>query len=117
MTRHIHFLFICNANMNRSATGEHAARSLGFAADSVGSRPDLLFGRPLTVDSINQTQRIVCMEACHRDAVLKIAPDRTSDIDVLDIPDVYYYGHPKLLAQLIAYCRQFSIKSGDSCPS
>lgn len=110
--RHIHFLFVCNANMNRSATGEHVARSLGFIADSVGSRPDLLVGRPLTKEAIEACQRIACMENHHREAVLKLAPDRGSDIDVLQIPDAFGYGNPELVRLLTAYVREFRISRG-----
>ncbi len=110
MKRHIHFLFVCNANMNRSATGEHVARAKGFAADSVGSRLDLLFGRPLTINSIQQAQRIVCMEPHHKDAVLELAPDRDPDIDVLHIPDQYSYNAPALVATLVRYVMQFKIR-------
>lgn len=31
----IHYLFVCSANMLRSPTAEHVARSMGYLADSI----------------------------------------------------------------------------------
>ena len=90
--RTIVFLFVCSANVARSATAEHLARQGRCIADSVGSDPSVAVRR-LTVE-------IICMEDEHAQAVLRLAPERAKDIIVWNIPDNYHYCEPALMAEI-----------------
>lgn len=91
------YLFVCSANMLRSPTAEHVARSMGFSADSAGAVPEWAV-RPLTVEAIQRAEHIVCMERSHADAVLKLVPDCV--VQVWNIPDDFDYCSPELVAMI-----------------
>jgi predicted protein tyrosine phosphatase len=99
--RSVVFLFVCSANVARSATAEHMARAGRCLSDSAGSDPQVAVRR-LTVEMIARARRIICMEEEHRQAVLSLAPARDRDITVWNIPDIYYYCEPALMAQISA---------------
>lgn len=83
------FLFVCSQNWQRSPTCEYVARTLGYAADSVGT--DLGAVRPLTAEAIGRAKRLVAMEPVHAKALARMAPGRAQDIECWDIPDEYSY--------------------------
>lgn len=97
--RSVVFLFVCSANVARSATAEHMSRQGHCLADSVGSNPTVAVRR-LTVETIARARRIVCMEEEHAQAVLRLAPERAKDIIVWNIPDNYHYCEPALMAEI-----------------
>lgn len=97
--RRVVFLFVCSANVARSATAEHLARRGRCISDSVGSHPSVAVRR-LTVESIRRARLIVCMEQEHADAVMRLAPERAKDIIVWGIPDDYHYCEPALIAAI-----------------
>lgn len=92
------YLFVCSANMLRSPTAEHVARSMGYSADSAGSEPSYSPIRPLTVEAIDRAENIVCMEQRHADAVLALRPEAAGRIQVWNVPDDFDYCHPELMA-------------------
>lgn len=97
--RTVVFLFVCTANIARSATAEHLARQGRCISDSVGSDPNVAVRR-LTVEAIARARRIICMEDEHVQAVLWLAPQRAKDIIVWNIPDIYHYCEPALMAEI-----------------
>ena len=97
--RSVVFLFVCSANIARSATAEHMARAGRCLADSVGSDPRVAV-RHLTLETIMRARRIICMEDENAEAVLRLAPQRAGDIIVWNIPDTYHYGEPALMAEI-----------------
>jgi predicted protein tyrosine phosphatase len=97
--RSIVFLFVCTANVARSATAEHLARQGRCISDSVGSDPQAAV-RHLTVETIARARRIICMEEEHAQAVLLLAPERAKDVIVWNIPDDYHYCQPALIAAI-----------------
>lgn len=97
--RTVVFLFVCSANVARSATAEHMARQGRCISDSVGSDP-IKAVRQLTVETIARARRIICMEDVHAQAVLQLAPMRARDITVWNIPDNYDYCEPALMAEI-----------------
>lgn len=100
------FLFVCSVNMLRSPTAEHVARSLGYSADSVGTEIASAI-RPITIESINRAEYIICMEMHHCLKVLELAKDRGKDTVVWNIPDDYGYCDPMLVAYLTTYISAF----------
>lgn len=93
------YLFVCSANMLRSPTAEHVARSMGFSADSVGAVPEWAV-RPLTLEAIQRAEHVVCMEQRHADAVLAMDPTCGPRVQVWNIPDDFDYCAPELVEML-----------------
>lgn len=90
------FLFVCTANMLRSPTCEHVARTLGFSADSAGTDPCAV--RPLTKEAVERAQEIICMETRHAAIVTLLLPlERQEGVKVWNIPDNYDYCDPDLI--------------------
>lgn len=90
------YLFVCSFNWARSPTAEYVARLFGYRADSAGT----VFNhavRPLTRESIERAERIVCMEEEHRVAVVRMVPKSHSRVEVWNIPDNYIYNDPELV--------------------
>lgn len=104
------FLFVCSYNKGRSPTCEHVARLKGFLADSAGSESVAV--RILTLEAIERAEAIVCMEECHEQAVLHLAPHRKDDVQIWHIPDVYGYCAPELIKLVEAYLR--AVRGGPS---
>ena len=94
------FLFVCSANMLRSPTAEHVARSMGYSADSAGSVPHYSPIRPLTLEAIERAEKIVCMEPHHAKAVYAVAPHRADDVEVWHIPDDFDYCDAELVKMI-----------------
>jgi predicted protein tyrosine phosphatase len=88
------YLFVCKANLQRSATAEHVARSLGYRADSCGWL-EAITVRPLTLASIENAKNIVVMEMMMVQKVKELAPHR--NVIVWDIPDRFAYCDPSLI--------------------
>lgn len=92
------YLFVCRANLRRSATAEHVARTMGYRADSAGAI-EVIAVRPLTLDQIEHAKHVILLEG---GIVLKefqkIAPNAV--IHVWDIPDNWDYCHPELVTLL-----------------
>lgn len=91
------YLFVCSGNKMRSPTAEHVARSLGYFADSAGSRLDHDPVRFLTREAIDRARHIICMEQEHAEAVLNLQPHCAGRLQVWDIPDVFDYCDPVLI--------------------
>lgn len=94
------FLFVCSANVLRSPTCEHVARLHGFSADSVGCDTRCNPVRVLTIESMQRAERIVCMEEHHRQTCLALngGIEGIGKLEVWNIPDIYNYCEPQLIA-------------------
>ena len=90
-------LFVCNQNENRSKTAEELFKNR-FNAKSVG----LYNNKPVTVKQILWADTIIVMEDAQRSEIAKRFPKHymLKRILSLDIPDVYHYNQPKLVALL-----------------
>jgi predicted protein tyrosine phosphatase len=88
------YLFICKANIARSATAEHVARSMGYRADSAGWL-DVITVRPVTQDQLDHARQVVCMEESVAKEVRKQFPN--TQLVVWNIPDVFKYCDPQLM--------------------
>ena len=101
-------LFVCTGNVDRSPTAEHLfdkdetviAKSAGV---SVGATV------PLTKELMEWADVVFVMEWKHEKAALKIAPSCWKKLEVLGIPDKYYFGQPELISllkeRLASYCQ------------
>jgi predicted protein tyrosine phosphatase len=90
-------LFVCSANQDRSPTGEDIYKNQpGFEAKSAGTM--LEYARvPISKELIDWADLILCMENQHRVKVLKLNLDAKGKTVVLNIPEIYYHGHPELV--------------------
>lgn len=93
----IDYLFICSQNWMRSPTAEHVARSLGYKAISAGTDLDAV--RTVTVEDVERSDRVICMEQHHAKQVTYVAGLQAviGKIDVWDILDMYDYCQPELI--------------------
>lgn len=99
------FLFVCSAGMLRSPTAAAVATRLGHNARSCGSSPYALI--PLTANLIAWADKIYFVNeenyaeakdnfSNHSVSLEELATKST----VWDIPDIYEYMHPDLVATL-----------------
>jgi predicted protein tyrosine phosphatase len=90
-------LFVCSANQDRSPTGEDIYKNQpGFEAKSAGTMLEYATV-PISKELIGWADLILCMENHHRVKVLKLNPDAKGKTVVLNIPEIYYRGHPELV--------------------
>lgn len=89
-------LFICNWNQNRSKTAEELFRK-HFQTRSAG-----LYNNPVTVEQISWAELIVVMEEEMRTELSRRFPALylRKQIISLDIPNIYRYNQPELIALL-----------------
>ena len=93
----IKLLFVCTANIDRSPTGEDIFKGQsGFDVKSAGTDKDYATV-PISKELIEWADIIFCMEDHHRKKVVKMCPEATGKVVVLDIPDYYYRGDPELV--------------------
>ena len=90
-------LFVCTANLQRSPTGEDVYKDQpGFEARSAGTDEDYATV-PISKELIEWADVIFCMEKHHSKEILKRNPKVANKIAILNIPDIYYRGHPELV--------------------
>lgn len=94
-------LFVCTANIDRSATAEDLLRGDdSFEVLSAGTW--LHARRKISRELLDWADKIFVMEEHHKDAVLDLKPDAENKIILLDIPDAYPKSHPELVKTLKA---------------
>lgn len=92
-------LFVCSGGMLRSATSAHwAASILDWNTRSAGTMDAAL--PPIHKNLAEWAEVIYCMEPEHAAYVKKKFPWAKDKVEVLDIPDCFYYRHPKLVELL-----------------
>ncbi len=108
-------LFICSKNRWRSPTAEYIAKKdYQLNAKSAGTSPKAK--RKVSKTLLEWADIVLVMEGKHLDYLLQSFADIVAqkDIRVLDIPDVYPYMHPELIALLrydLAFIKLSSVKS------
>lgn len=105
-------LFVCSRNLMRSPTVETVFSTYaGVEALSAGTSPDA--ETPLSLDLIEWADIIFVMEANHRRLINQrfAKAMRDKQLVVLEIPDVYAYMDPPLVALLKAKVTPY-LKSG-----
>jgi predicted protein tyrosine phosphatase len=86
--------------MLRSATAaQWAATALDWNTRSCGTREDCALP-PAHANLLEWADVIYCMENHHRDVLATRFPWAQEKMQVLGIPDVFFYRHPVLLALL-----------------
>jgi predicted protein tyrosine phosphatase len=97
-------LFVCGRNVDRSPTAEHLFDGIdGFEAKSAGV--SLGATVPLTRELMERADAVYVMEYKHQKAALKIAPSCWKKIEILEIPDKYYWDQPELKQLLVEKLR------------
>lgn len=93
----MNILFICNQNQHRSRTAEDLFRDR-FNTRSAGLYND----RPVTEEHISWADTIIVMEEVQRTELAKRFPKlyMNKRILSLDVPDIYRYNQPELIAIL-----------------
>ncbi len=99
-------LFLCTANINRSRTAEdyfskivpgHEYRSAGLSEKYCIKHNTTL----CTTEMLRWADMVLVMESAHRERIIEhTGQDFADKIRVLDIPDVYQYMQPELIATL-----------------
>jgi predicted protein tyrosine phosphatase len=90
-------LFICNQNQNRSKTAEEVFKDK-YETKSAG----LFNNKPVTKKQLSWADTIIVMEDFQRTELSNRFPDiyLKKRILSLEIPDVYHYNQPELIALL-----------------
>lgn len=90
-------LFVCNQNLHRSKTAEEFFRN-DFETRSAG----LFNEQPITADQLAWADVVCVMEDFQREEIARRFPGLylRKRILSLNIPDVYQYGQPELVALL-----------------
>jgi predicted protein tyrosine phosphatase len=102
----VKILFVCTGNVDRSPTAEKMFINIeGVEAKSAGT--SLLAATRLSKELIEWADKVFVMENRHQKAVLKLDTDAREKIEVLDIPDIYYYNQPELKEQLKKKLKRF----------
>jgi predicted protein tyrosine phosphatase len=84
-------VFVCTHNICRSRLAQEFFAEEGFETKSAG-----ILDNFITADMIKWADKIVVMEAFHKQAILDRFPHVEEKIVVLNIPDVYCRGNPDL---------------------
>jgi predicted protein tyrosine phosphatase len=88
-------LFVCTGNIDRSPTAEAMFSGIeGFEVKSAGT--SIMAKNVVTEDLIQWADIIFCMEEKHKRALIEINPLSAGKIQVLEIPDIYFFGQPEL---------------------
>jgi len=92
----MNILFVCTAGQQRSPTGAELYETKGYNTDFAGIHG--MSGRALTEDKMQWADTIVAMEEMHRQYIVQNYPEQAdeNEINVLNIPDVYYRNDPEL---------------------
>jgi predicted protein tyrosine phosphatase len=99
MVRNRRILFVCSANCDRSPTAEETFKhTSGWDVKSAGASPWAV--QPANEELLSWADEIYVMENKHKDALIAVTPSCRAKIVVLDIPDDYHRGDPKLVALL-----------------
>jgi predicted protein tyrosine phosphatase len=93
----MNILFICNQNQNRSKTAADLFKDR-FQTSSAG----LFSPTPLTEDQLSWAETVVVMEESQRSELARRFPKQylQKRIISLDIPDIYRFNQPELIAAL-----------------
>ncbi|MBI2146342.1 phosphotyrosine protein phosphatase [Candidatus Woesearchaeota archaeon] len=93
----MNILFICNQNQNRSKTAEEIFKDR-FNTKSAG----LYNAKPVTEKKLSWADAIIVMEDVQRSEIAKRFSKQylLKRILSLDIPDIYHYNQPELIALL-----------------
>ena len=94
-------LFVCTGDIDRSPTAEALLKTKeGFDVRSAGT----WIGAPTRIseDLVDWADIILVMEEEHKEAILSIKPEAEDKITVLDVPNQYLRGDPKLIRTLRA---------------
>jgi protein-tyrosine phosphatase len=96
-------LFVCTANQHRSRTAEDLYRSNPrFEVRSAGTDASEVYPdeRPLTEEDTAWADVIFVMERYHARFIEEHFPGAARKVVVLNIPDIYYRGDPRLVQLL-----------------
>lgn len=100
-------LFVCTANIDRSPTGEDIYKNQpGFEVKSAGTDAGYA-SVPISKVLIEWADVIFCMEPHHSREVLKLDPKAKNKVAILNIPNIYYRGHPELVKAIKHRVTQF----------
>ena len=88
-------LFICSLNIQRSKTAEHLFKDK-FETKSAGMYNET----PVTAEQLAWADIILVMEEQHKIELSKRFPKLKKKVICLDIPDMYLYKDPELIAIL-----------------
>jgi len=92
-------LFVCSGNRDRSPTAEQLFKT--SESSEVRSAGTLRTApTPISTDLIRWADKIFAMEEEHKRQILKICPEASEKIIVLNIEDRYYRNDPQLIAIL-----------------
>lgn len=93
-------LFVCTGGILRSPSAAHfASDAKGWNTRSCGIIPEAI--PPMHINLLEWADEIYCLEPCHAQFIRQeYGHDYEQKIRVLNIPDVYEYREPRLLAQL-----------------
>ena len=93
-------LFVCSGNIDRSPTAEQLFKNYeGLEVKSAGTLRRTA-PNPLSADLIHWADKILVMEEEHKRQILKICPEASEKITILNIEDRYYKNEPQLIAIL-----------------
>lgn len=93
----MNILFICSYNEMRSATAETVYRRTGLCVKSAGTEKSARV--PVSEELLSWAEIVFVMEERHR-VVIKTFFEQASEnkrIEVLNIPDKYFYMDPELV--------------------
>jgi len=93
-------LFVCSGNIDRSPTAEQLFKNYeGLEVKSAGTIRKTA-PNPISADLIHWADKIFAMEEEHRRQILRICPEASEKIIVLNIEDRYCRNDPRLIALL-----------------
>ena len=93
-------LFVCSGNIDRSPTAERLFKNCeGLEVKSAGTLRRTA-PNPISADLIHWADKIFAMEEEHKREILRICPEASEKIVVLNIEDRYYKNDPQLIAIL-----------------
>lgn len=99
-------LFVCTGNVDRSRTAEEMFKNVeGLEVRSAGTSYAATI--QVTKEMLDWADRIFVMENRHERALLKIDKETWRKVEVLDVPDKYYFNQPELRALLWEKLRQY----------
>jgi predicted protein tyrosine phosphatase len=92
-------LFVCSGNIDRSPTAEQLFKNYkGLEVKSAGT--DRKAPNPISADLIQWADKIFAMEEKHKRQILRICPEASEKIIVLNIEDLYEKNDPQLITIL-----------------
>ena len=105
-------LFVCSANIDRSKTAEdfYAEQFSEIAFHSAGTNHTICKEKgtnPSAQEDVDWADLILVMETKHRDWIYKNLEAKGSQIEVLNIEDIYTYYSIKLIETLQQKCSKY----------